>query len=99
MLLLGGQGPYCPVLCLAQWRCSAIWVNEVVSRGQDSGTGSGMGGSREGRNPAFYARRAVAPAFLLLSLWVVRASLLASPLNCPFVGLGLGMDARLALLM
>ena len=40
----------------------------------------------------------MASATLLLSLWVVTASLLASPLNCALVGLGLCLGARLALL-
>lgn len=44
-------------------------------------------------------RGPVAPAFLLLSLLVVTASLLALPLNCPFVVLDPGVDTRFALLM
>lgn len=61
--------------------------------------GTWVAAGREGAKLVVH-RRAVAPAFLLLSLRVVTASLLASPsLNCPFVGLGLGVDARLALLM
>lgn len=61
--------------------------------------GRGTGGSREGRGQASYAPEGCDSCLSPLSLWVVTASLLASPLNCPVVGLGLGMDASLALLM
>lgn len=95
-----------PMLRLEHERCSGVWGSTGVSRG-GLWPGRGMGGSREGKSQMCYAQDSCGlatgapggPAFLLLSPLMVTASLLASPLNCPFVVLCLGVDARSALLM
>lgn len=57
-----------------------------------------MGGRREGWWSVEEAPPVVL-GFLLLSLLVVTGSLLALPLNCPFLGIVLDTDAEFALLM
>lgn len=65
--------------------------------------GKAVGDSRERRGQACSAQEGcgllkgapVAPGLLLLCLPVMTASFLALPLNCPFVGLGLGVGATL----
>lgn len=61
--------------------------------------GAWVAAGREGAKLVMCGRAVALLACLLLSLLMATANLLASPFNCPFVGLGLGMDARLALLM
>lgn len=61
--------------------------------------GSWVAVGREGAKLVMCRRAVALLSCLLLSLLVATATLLASPFHCPFVGLGLSMDARLALLM